>query len=38
MAIESAGVSGVITGKAVYTLAIRLSEAIAITKGQIRKC
>jgi phosphoribosylformimino-5-aminoimidazole carboxamide ribotide isomerase len=38
MAIESSGVSGVITGKAVYTGAIRLSEAIAITKGQIRKC
>jgi len=38
MAIESAGVSGVITGKAVYTGAIRLSEAIAVTKGQILKC
>jgi phosphoribosylformimino-5-aminoimidazole carboxamide ribotide isomerase len=38
MAIESSGVSGVITGKAVYTGAIRLSEAIALTKGQIRKC
>lgn len=38
MAIESSGVSGVITGKAVYTGAIRLNEAIALTKGQIRKC
>ena len=35
MAIESYGVSGVITGKAVYTGAISLSEAIAITKGRI---
>jgi phosphoribosylformimino-5-aminoimidazole carboxamide ribotide isomerase len=34
MAIESCGVSGVITGKAVYTGAIRLSEAIALTKGR----
>lgn len=32
MAIESSGVTGVITGKAVYTGAIRLSEAIAITR------
>jgi phosphoribosylformimino-5-aminoimidazole carboxamide ribotide isomerase len=32
MAIESAGVTGVITGKAVYTGAIRLSEAIALTR------
>jgi len=38
MAIESSGVSGVITGKAVYTGAISLSEAIALTKGQVRKC
>jgi phosphoribosylformimino-5-aminoimidazole carboxamide ribotide isomerase len=35
MAIESCGVSGVITGKAVYTGAIRLSEAIALTKGRV---
>ena len=34
MAIESSGVSGVITGKAVYTGAIKLSEAIALTKGK----
>lgn len=34
MAIESCGISGVITGKAVYTGAIKLSEAIAITKGR----
>jgi phosphoribosylformimino-5-aminoimidazole carboxamide ribotide isomerase len=33
MAIESSGVSGVITGKAVYTGAIRLAEAVALTKG-----
>lgn len=33
MEIESAGISGVITGKAVYTGAINLSEAIALTKG-----
>jgi phosphoribosylformimino-5-aminoimidazole carboxamide ribotide isomerase len=32
MAIESSGVTGVITGKAVYSGAIRLCEAIAITK------
>jgi phosphoribosylformimino-5-aminoimidazole carboxamide ribotide isomerase len=33
MAIESSGVTGVITGKAVYTGAIRLAEAVALTKG-----
>ena len=33
MAIETSGVSGVITGKAVYTGAIRLAEAVALTKG-----
>lgn len=32
MAIETAGVTGVITGKAVYTGAISLNEAIALTK------
>ncbi|HEY3307896.1 MAG TPA: 1-(5-phosphoribosyl)-5-[(5-phosphoribosylamino)methylideneamino]imidazole-4-carboxamide isomerase [Desulfuromonadaceae bacterium] len=32
LAIEHSGVSGVITGKAVYTGAIRLAEAIALTK------
>lgn len=32
MAIESSGVRGVITGKAIYTGAIRLAEAIALTK------
>ncbi len=35
MAIESSGVTGVITGKAVYTGAIRLAEAIALTKGVV---
>jgi len=33
MDIEASGVTGVITGKAVYTGAIRLSEAVALTKG-----
>ncbi len=33
MAIEASGITGVITGKAVYTGAIRLQEAIALTKG-----
>jgi len=33
MAIEASGVTGVITGKAVYTGAIRLAEAVALTKG-----
>lgn len=32
MAIESSGVTGVITGKAIYTGAIRLPEAVALTK------
>ncbi len=33
IAIESCGVTGVITGKAVYTGSIKLAEAIAMTKG-----
>ena len=32
MAIESCGVTGVITGKAVYTGAIKLAEAVALTR------
>lgn len=32
MAIENSGITGAITGKAIYTGAINLSEAIAITK------
>ncbi len=32
MAIESAGVTGVITGKAIYTGAFKLADAIALTK------
>ncbi|WP_243370165.1 1-(5-phosphoribosyl)-5-[(5-phosphoribosylamino)methylideneamino]imidazole-4-carboxamide isomerase [Geotalea sp. SG265] len=32
MAVESAGISGAITGKAIYSGAIELSEAIALTK------
>ena len=35
MAIEKSGVTGVITGKAVYTGAIKLAEAIALTKGDV---
>lgn len=35
MMIESSGISGVITGKAVYTGAIKLNEAIALTKGRL---
>jgi phosphoribosylformimino-5-aminoimidazole carboxamide ribotide isomerase len=34
MAIEASGITGVITGKAVYTGAIRLAEAVALTRGQ----
>jgi phosphoribosylformimino-5-aminoimidazole carboxamide ribotide isomerase len=34
MAIEESGVVGVITGKAIYTGAILLAEAIALTKGK----
>lgn len=33
MAVEACGVTGVITGKAIYTGAINLAEAIALTKG-----
>ncbi len=33
MAIERSGVTGVITGKAVYTGAIKLAEAVALTKN-----
>ncbi len=32
MAIEASGVTGVITGKAIYTGAIKLAEAVALTK------
>ena len=35
MAVESAGVTGVITGKAIYTGAINLAEAINVGKGTI---
>lgn len=34
MAIEHSGVTGVITGKAVYTGSIKLAEAISLTRGQ----
>jgi phosphoribosylformimino-5-aminoimidazole carboxamide ribotide isomerase len=33
MAIESSGVTGAITGKAIYTGAFRLSEAVALTRA-----
>jgi len=33
MTIEQSGVTGVITGKAIYTGAIRLGDAIALTKN-----
>lgn len=36
MTIEQSGVTGAITGKAIYTGAIKLSEAIALTKGNIQ--
>mgnify|MGYP001187795782 CR=1 FL=1 len=36
MAIESSGVTGVITGKAIYSGAIDLREAVALTKGEIK--
>lgn len=32
MAVEAAGITGVITGKAIYTGAIKLAEAVALTK------
>jgi phosphoribosylformimino-5-aminoimidazole carboxamide ribotide isomerase len=32
MAIEKSGVTGVITGKAIYNGALNLAEAIALTK------
>ena len=35
LAIESSGVSGVITGKAIYTGAINLAEAIRVSKGSV---
>lgn len=34
MAVEASGVTGVITGKALYTGAIRLAEAIALTRNR----
>ncbi|HEY6872165.1 MAG TPA: 1-(5-phosphoribosyl)-5-[(5-phosphoribosylamino)methylideneamino]imidazole-4-carboxamide isomerase [Geobacteraceae bacterium] len=34
MAIESSGVTAVITGKAIYTGAIRLAEAVSLTKSE----
>lgn len=33
MAVETSGVTGVITGKAIYTGALNLAEAIALTRG-----
>jgi phosphoribosylformimino-5-aminoimidazole carboxamide ribotide isomerase len=34
MAVEASGISGVITGKAIYSGALSLTEAIALTKNQ----
>ena len=34
MSIEASGISGVITGKAIYTGAIRLAEAVALTRSR----
>jgi phosphoribosylformimino-5-aminoimidazole carboxamide ribotide isomerase len=38
MQIESSGVAGAITGKAIYTGAIQLAEAVALTKRGVRVC
>jgi phosphoribosylformimino-5-aminoimidazole carboxamide ribotide isomerase len=35
MAVEQSGVTGVITGKAIYTGALNLAEAIALTKNKV---
>ncbi|HMB15235.1 MAG TPA: HisA/HisF-related TIM barrel protein, partial [Pelovirga sp.] len=35
LAIEASGVSGVITGKAIYTGALDLRAAVALTKGTL---
>jgi phosphoribosylformimino-5-aminoimidazole carboxamide ribotide isomerase len=35
LAIEASGVSGVITGKAIYTGALDLRAAVALTKGGV---
>jgi phosphoribosylformimino-5-aminoimidazole carboxamide ribotide isomerase len=36
MAIESSGVAGAITGKAIYTGAFRLADAVALTKKGLK--
>lgn len=36
MAVEASGISGVITGKAIYNGALNLTEAIALTKGKVQ--
>jgi len=38
MAVETSGVTGVITGKAIYTGALNLAEAIALTKRGAKAC
>ncbi|TWJ33339.1 1-(5-phosphoribosyl)-5-[(5-phosphoribosylamino)methylideneamino]imidazole-4-carboxamide isomerase [Geobacter argillaceus] len=38
LAVEASGVTGVITGKAIYTGAINLAEAIALTRKANEKC
>jgi phosphoribosylformimino-5-aminoimidazole carboxamide ribotide isomerase len=37
LAIEGSGIAGVITGKAIYTGALDLAAAIALTKSRITK-
>lgn len=38
LGVETSGVTGVVTGKAIYTGAIRLADAIALTRRGARKC
>ena len=38
MAVEASGISGVITGKAIYNGALKLTEAIALTKRGAKGC
>ena len=38
MAVEASGISGVITGKAIYNGALNLTEAIALTKRGVKGC
>jgi phosphoribosylformimino-5-aminoimidazole carboxamide ribotide isomerase len=38
MAVEASGITGVITGKAIYTGALQLAEAIALTRRGVAPC